>query len=109
MNAILILKRLMLLLTVILLCLSCCSCQGQTSYEWQADRDAEGEFLFAASDEEDAALYVLNVAAGRIHKKDCRYVEKIKEENRLFVKDLYQAKAEEYRCCSACFANENIE
>ena len=104
MNANFILKCCRLLGTLLIVSLFVCACGEQNQYEWQADRGADGEFVFSSQSENEDARYVLNVSSCRIHRVGCRHIEKIKEENRLYVTDIQRALEEEYRYCSDCMS-----
>ena len=109
MNAILFSKRFLLLLVIIIVCFGGCACRGKGMYEWKADKGAKEEFSFSKEKEKENAAYVLNVSSATIHRSNCRYVAKIKEENRLPISDFQRALAEGYRFCNECLSQETAE
>ena len=83
----------------------CVACQKEMSV-LSGGTKGKGEFSFFGQSAEEKTEYVLSTASRRIHRFDCPYVEKIKEENRLPCSDIRQAEAEGYTSCHQCFSKK---
>ena len=109
MNADLIYKRAALFLWLLSICLLLTACGKRQAHVLQAESGAKNGFSFGESAPPEDCPYILNVSSARIHRKDCRYVETVKEEHRLPVADTKRATQEGYRYCSVCFPREGTD
>ncbi len=94
-------KRTTIVLVMLAIATLLVACQ-KDPFVFSGGTQGKGNFSFSQTQTEEKTEYVLGTASRRIHRCDCPYVEKIKEENRLPCLDIRQAEAEGYTPCSQC-------